>query len=158
MSEGVKVQSKRKSYTLEQKLHVAKQVKQGENGFGYNSIAKKFGLPQSSVKRWFYSIEDLEKQRQNREICMKKTRYLPGNGRKTPFQDLEEILAAWVLDQNAKGLTLKDKYLISKALSIKEELLQQRDEPDEVLIEFKASPGKLFSLISNFINRQPTLF
>lgn len=74
---------------------------------------------------------------------MRKNKRLPGNAKKTPFYQLEKALEEWITDQNAKRLTLKEKYIVSKAKAVKDDLLKDLVNDGEELLSFKASKGNL---------------
>jgi hypothetical protein len=50
-------------------------------------------------------------------------RKLRGGGSKSPYANtIDQKLYAWIMEQNQKGLVVKDKYLMYKALNIAVEL------------------------------------
>lgn len=63
-----------------------------------------------------------------------------GSGKKAAFPELEQKLFEWVTDRNQKGLRIKDKYIVARALALKEEILSEQPEEDlKELKAFKAS-------------------
>jgi hypothetical protein len=131
----------RRTYSINKKWHVLSQIKPNEFGFGLQATAKKNEVHVNTLRGWWRSKDSIKHMIDNPEYATKTIRRVPGGGRKTPFEDLERALLEWIKSQNERGLLVKDKYIISKALTFKETMLLS--DPENVELQnFVASPGK----------------
>lgn len=141
---GLSKNDKRKNYSLKFKYDVACRVDPGVEGKGFVALAKELQISRQTVKNWFRDKEKLKLAITNPDILTRTRRRLPGAGRRTPFDSLDQALMEWVHEQNDKGFVVKDKYVQAKALAIRDELLQEADvEDNRELQDFKASTGKI---------------
>lgn len=138
-------ESSRKTYSLDFKLKVAKAVIPNSKGHGYLAVAKKYAVPHTNVKTWYKNKHLLIEATNNNNLCVRKSRNLPGCGRKSYFANLEDQLENWIVEYNNNGLVIKDKYIRAKALKLKESALEEQF--DDVLFAFTASNGNLKILL-----------
>lgn len=138
----------RRSFTIQRKLEILKQIVPGVRGFGVSATAKKNNISPQTLRGWLKSKDGIEYLRGSHEFSTVKARRLPGGGRKTPFDQLDENLISWVKLQNDQGLSIKDKYIRAKAIAVKNLLLDQ--EEDDALRNFSASSGNLLKYKSCF--------
>ncbi|KAG0440549.1 hypothetical protein DMUE_1660 [Dictyocoela muelleri] len=106
----------KKSYTVKIKLELLREYAENKTDGSRKSkseICEKYGISNHMINDWL-SKENEFLAVLNYPIKTIKTVRRVGNlGRSTPFQDLEIKLKYWLLDNNNKGLIVKDKYLQS---------------------------------------------
>jgi hypothetical protein len=103
---------------------------------------------------------------QNREVETRRSCWLEGGGRETPFGSMEEQLHNWVKDKNRKGLKVKDQYIKQKALTLRQQMIQEQNEVESetndkerrLPTEFVASTGWIarFKDRHNLVSRRRT--
>lgn len=93
------------------------------SGMTVRAFAAKFGYSECTVRRWIKQKDKLEAFKRTKGHSVKECRRLVTIGRKGYFPRLEAELYNWIVQRNQMGLRIKDKYIMAKALKIKEELL-----------------------------------
>lgn len=116
-----------KSYSIKRKLEIISEMDTPlENGSmpSINSILKKYGIDQKCLGNWRkqWDAGAFEEVNADASVKIHEVRRLSGGGCKSPYVDIDQKLYAWVMEQNQKGLVVKDKYLTCKALRIAAEL------------------------------------
>ncbi|KAL3680025.1 hypothetical protein R1sor_022981 [Riccia sorocarpa] len=109
----------------------------------------------------------------NDDVNTRRTRRLPGGGRKSPFIELEQNLISWVRARNSKCLRVKDQYIRLKAVQLyREQILAAIGSgfnSDNQRVEFAASAGwcsrfkKRYEILmdyckNNILSRRETAF
>jgi Tc5 transposase DNA-binding domain/DDE superfamily endonuclease len=132
-------------------LKILSEYVPNEKGKGFSSIAKKYKINASNIKRWHKNKQKLIDQLNNPEVSVRVQRKLPGVGRKVKFLELDEKLFKWVLDRNERGFIVKDSYITAKAKHLAEEY----NIPSE---DFKISSGwlKAFKKRHKLVSRRHT--
>lgn len=88
------------------------------SGQSIRAFAKSKNLDESLIRRW-------KKAEAALRAGKSASRRLPGGGRKSFFPQLEARLYNWVHERNKKGLKVKCKYIIARAIEIKKELIAE---------------------------------
>lgn len=117
-----------KSYSVKRKLEITTEMDTPlESGSmpSINSISKKYGIDRKSLSNWRKQRDAgaFEEVKVDASVKIHEVRRLSGGGCKSPYADtIDQKLYAWIMEQNQKGLVVKDKYLMYKALNIAVEL------------------------------------
>lgn len=153
---------KYKQYTIKQKLDVLEEIERSS----IRSVGKKRNIPESTIRDWKKKKEEFLSLVALKDVQIRSRKRLFGGGNHAKFEKLEEIVEEFVLDRNTKGITVKNKYIMIKALKVRDELVELTRESIENCIDvetqndlkkhlsdllaFKAS----FQWCSNFKNRK----
>lgn len=137
--------TQRITHTLTFKANVVKDVIPNTKGHGFLAISKKYNVSQSNVKDWFKKKDEILATINNPDVVVRKTRNVPGGGRKSELDLIESQLEEWIIDHNNKGLVVKDKYIQIKAQQLRNEITEEH--LNDALRSFQASKGKKNSFL-----------
>ena len=93
-------------------------VKYERSGLKIREFSRRHRISETCLRRWIKSRDSLRASK-------KGGRRLPGGGRGSFFPQLEAKLFSWITDRNKQGLRVKCKYIIHRALAIKEEMVAE---------------------------------
>jgi hypothetical protein len=109
-----------KSYTLKLKHDVINEYQPGVTGNGFAAIAKKYGgLSTGTIRGWYKNREEIARALQNRDMQTRASRILSGGGRGVKYQDVEDVVKEWVLEQRQRSSRQGPVYLCQGSARVK---------------------------------------
>ena len=107
---------RRTSYSHQTKLELL--MKLEKSGLPIREFSRLNNISDTCLRRW-------KKNRDSLKTTKRCARRLAGGGRGSFFPQLESKLFAWVTERNKQGLRVKCKYIIHRALLIKDEMIAE---------------------------------
>ena len=132
------LERKRKSYSLGTKFEILR--KYDELGGNKSKVAKLCGVSRQCLQDWVRDRERLEQARAERQVTVRKRRYLPSGEEaakeRAKFPRLEAEVVSWIKELRDKGVTVSGSAIQRHAKKVYEEFYPEEDN-------FRASKGWL---------------